>query len=74
MGPTAGSDNMATESLLPPSRPYLAIIVIYKRPCRGGIEYFHRSLAGRKRRQKENPVSNETVRYGHELHGTWTRQ
>jgi hypothetical protein len=33
-------------------------------PCKGELEYFHHSPASRKRRQKANPVSNETVRYG----------
>jgi hypothetical protein len=34
-------------------------------PCGGGLEYFHRSYASRKRRQKGNTVSDETVMYGY---------
>jgi hypothetical protein len=36
-------------------------------PCGGGLEYLHRSVvpARRKRRQKGNAVSDETVKYGY---------
>jgi hypothetical protein len=42
--------------------------------CGGGIEYLQRNPTSRKRRQKGNPVSNETVRYGLKFCGTWTRE
>jgi hypothetical protein len=35
---------------------------------------FPPSPASRKRRQKGNPVSNETVKYGLKFYGTWTRE
>jgi hypothetical protein len=38
--------------------------MIISAPCGGGLEYLHRSPASRKRRQKGNPVSNETVKFG----------
>jgi hypothetical protein len=40
---------------------------------REGLEYFRRSPKSHKRRQKRNPVSNETVGYGLKHCGTWTR-
>jgi hypothetical protein len=40
-------------------------------PCGGGLEYFYRRSASRKRRQKGNPViRNETVMCGHEFYRT----
>jgi hypothetical protein len=39
-------------------------------PYEGGTEYLHRSPASRKRRQKGNPVWNQTVRYGLKFCGT----
>jgi hypothetical protein len=42
--------------------------------CGGGLEYFHRSLAIRRRRQNGNPVSNGSARYGLKFRGTWTRE
>jgi hypothetical protein len=32
--------------------------------CEGGLEYHYSSPESRKRRQKGNPVSNSTLRYG----------
>jgi hypothetical protein len=43
-------------------------------PRVGGLEYLHRIHVSRKRRQKGNLVSNETVRYGLQSCGTWTRE
>jgi hypothetical protein len=43
-------------------------------PCRGDLEYFHRSPTSRKGRQKGNPTSNETAAYSLKFCGTWTRE
>jgi hypothetical protein len=40
-------------------------------PCGGGVEYFHRDPASRKRRRS---LKSETVKYGREYQGTWTRE
>jgi hypothetical protein len=42
--------------------------------CGGGIEYLNCSPSSHKRRQKGNPVSNETVRYCSKFCGSWTRK
>jgi transposase len=55
--------------------------MLYKRPCRelvksrveAGVEYLHRSPASRRRRRKGS-LESQTVKYGHESHGTWTRK
>jgi hypothetical protein len=40
-------------------------------PCGGGVEYLHRSPASRRRRRKGS-LESETVKHGHESHGTQT--
>jgi hypothetical protein len=43
-------------------------------PCGGVVEYLHRSPASRRRRRKKGSLESETVEYGHESHGTQTRE
>jgi hypothetical protein len=41
--------------------------------CGGGVEYLHRSPASRRKRRKGS-LESGTVKYGHESHGTGTRE
>jgi hypothetical protein len=42
-------------------------------PCGGGVEYLHRNPASRRRRRK-GTLESETVKCGHESHGTHTQK
>jgi hypothetical protein len=43
-------------------------------PTKCGTHFLILMVAGRKRRQKWNSVSNETVRYGLKFCGTWIQE
>jgi hypothetical protein len=42
-------------------------------PCGGAVEYIHRDPASRRRRERGS-LKSETVKFGHESHGTRTRK
>jgi hypothetical protein len=64
-----------TIEILVPSKGVIRkkILAAHLFPCGGGVKYLHRSPASRRRRPKGS-LEFESVKYGRESHGTWTRE